>query len=194
MNLSGVAQQQLLLRHGGGYGDMLAQRGGARAATAGQTDSGEVTRESLHSATKEFESIFVYQMVSAMRRTVGDGGLIRKSNAEQIFEGMLDEEWSRKMAGRHGSRGLAALLYRQLSRQMGLDEDGPAEAGESPAPGLVLPPAVRQMTDSVWAGARDTAPAAQVQDLLRALAAQARVPAAVQASIDEATTAEGAEE
>ena len=98
-------------------------------STAG-APSAEATRARLKAASEEFEAIFVNQMLSAMRKTVGEGSLIPKSNAQEIFEGMLDEEWSRKLAGKSGPGGLSEILYRQLSRQMGIEE----ESGTAAAP------------------------------------------------------------
>ncbi|MFC1525844.1 rod-binding protein [Candidatus Latescibacterota bacterium] len=122
MDISGVAQQQLLMRNGPEYGQLLADRTAGGGGVRRSPESPEEARQALRTAAKEFESIFVYQMVSAMRSTIVESGLVPKSNAEEIFEGMLDEEWSRKLAGKHGARGLSEILYQQLSRQMGLDE------------------------------------------------------------------------
>ena len=96
-----------------------------RAGSRGDTP--EAQREALREASRQFEAVFLNQMLKAMRETVGDGGLIEKSQGEEVFQGMLDEEWSKSLAGRHGSRELSEMLYRQLARQMGLEE----EAGNS---------------------------------------------------------------
>ena len=128
---------------------MASRRAGDTGALSGPVDGRAEAREELRTATKEFEAIFLYQMISAMRKTIGDGGLIEKSNGEEIFEGMLDEEWSRKLAGRHGSRGLAEVLYQQLSRQMGLEEDGPAA---EPGPGHIQLPGAAQVRAMVQEG------------------------------------------
>lgn len=146
MNFTSMAQQPLLKSQVGGAGDALARKAGHLTARG---ESKEQAREGLRSATEEFEAIFLYQMISAMRQTVGDGGLIEKSNAEEIFEGMLDEEWSRKLAGRHGSRGLAEVLYQQLSRQMGLEEEGPAPANAASSRGPALLPDAHRLIATV---------------------------------------------
>ena len=80
-------------------------------------------REALKEAARDFESIFINQMISAMRKTVHDGGLVKKSSGEKIYESMLDEEWSKKLAGKSGSGGLSEMLYQQLSRRFKLDEE-----------------------------------------------------------------------
>ena len=83
----------------------------------------EEQRAALREASRQFEAVFLNQMLKAMHETVGDGGLIQKGQREEVFQGVLDEEWSKKLAGRHGSRGLSEVLYRQLARQMGLEQD-----------------------------------------------------------------------
>ena len=88
----------------------------------------EERRTALREASKEFEAIFIQQMIAAMRKTVGDGGLVKKSNGEQVFEGMLDEEWSKTLASKGGPNSLSETIYRQLSRSMGLEEENAAPA------------------------------------------------------------------
>jgi Rod binding domain-containing protein len=95
-------------------------------------------REALRQAAKEFESIFAYQMVSAMRKTVSSGeeGLINKGQGEKIFEGMLDEEWAKKMVSQNGSNSLGETIYRQMAMKLGwedgiLPQQGPFELGDS---------------------------------------------------------------
>ena len=82
----------------------------------------EEQRTALRQAARQFEAVFINQMISAMRKTVGEGGLIDKSNGQDIFEGMLDEEWSKKLANKAGPNSLSEILYRQLSVRLGLDE------------------------------------------------------------------------
>ena len=79
-------------------------------------------RATLREASRQFEAVFMNQMISAMRKTVGEGGILNKSNGESIFEGMLDEEWAKKMASKTGPNSLSEILYKQLSYRMGLEE------------------------------------------------------------------------
>jgi len=79
-------------------------------------------RAVLREASRQFEAVFMNQMISAMRKTVGEGGILNKSNGESIFEGMLDEEWAKKMASKTGPNSLSEILYKQLSYRMGLEE------------------------------------------------------------------------
>ena len=70
----------------------------------------------LRRATIEFESFFINMMLREMRRTTGNEySFLPKSNAERIFQEMLDEEKAR-VAANAGGIGLADMLFRQLSR------------------------------------------------------------------------------
>ena len=108
--LQGQMQKQALQRLQGRDLESLA---------AGKTV--EEQRVALRKAAEEFEAIFAYQMIVAMRSTVGDGGMVEKSNGEKIFESMLDEEWAKKLSSQTGSQGLANAIYRQLGRQLGVE-------------------------------------------------------------------------
>lgn len=78
-------------------------------------------RRQLWDAAVQLESLFLHQLVSSMQRTIPRGeGILSESKAEEIFRGMLDEEWAELMA-KSGSTGLAKLLYDQLVESL---EDG----------------------------------------------------------------------
>jgi Rod binding domain-containing protein len=102
----------------------------------GNSMSLEEQRAALKKTAKEFEAIFMFQMVSAMRKTVpqNDGGLIKKSNGEKIFEGMLDEEWAKRLSGQGGESGLSGMIYSQLSRKLGLEEGQQVDGANRPMP------------------------------------------------------------
>lgn len=62
-----------------------------------------------------FESIFVNQMLEAMRKTVTKGGLIPESSAEKTYAAMLDHEYAQAIA-QTGELGLAKMVYDHLLR------------------------------------------------------------------------------
>jgi len=80
--------------------------------------SAETTETRLREAAVQFEAVFVRQMLSAMRQTIPDGGLIDGGQAEELFAGMLDGHMSELMAGESKSE-LADAIYRQLTRGLG---------------------------------------------------------------------------
>ena len=98
-------------------------RGRLNAIAAARTPAEQ--RAALKEASEDLESVFVFQMLEAMRKTISSGGLIEKSNGEQIFESMLDEEWAKKLAAKSGPNSISGMLFRQLSRQYGLEETSP---------------------------------------------------------------------
>ena len=126
MNLSGTTHQSLMQKYGSVSATQEAyQASPGKGYELGQTDvrNKEGMRHALKEESKEFESIFVYQMITAMRKTVAESSLIKKSNGEIIFEGMLDEEWARKLSGQNSMSGLSDVIYRQLSRQLGVEDE-----------------------------------------------------------------------
>lgn len=70
----------------------------------------------LKEAAKQFEALFIYQMYSQMRESIDKGGLLDGGLANNIFQGLLDQEVSIE-AAETGSFGLADLIYKQLKRE-----------------------------------------------------------------------------
>ncbi|MBL8967147.1 MAG: rod-binding protein, partial [Spirochaetaceae bacterium] len=71
-------------------------------------------KSALYEQCAEFESIFAKMMLKEMRNTVEKSGLVDGGWAENIFQDMLDDEYSKSMA-KTANFGLADQLYRQLS-------------------------------------------------------------------------------
>jgi flagellar protein FlgJ len=86
-----------------------------RSREAGGEVSGEQAK--LLEACRDFEALFIKQMLDAMRKTVGKTGLLDGGMAEDIFEDMLYDEYAKKMADTAGF-GLAETLYRELSPRL----------------------------------------------------------------------------
>jgi len=87
----------------------------ARPQEAGAELSAE--QQKLLEACRDFEALFIEQMLNAMRKTVEKTGLVDGGMAEEIFEDMLYEEYAKKMA-RTAGFGLAETLYRELSPRL----------------------------------------------------------------------------
>lgn len=84
---------------------------GARVASGKAIDK----KSELYVQCREFESIFVKMMLTQMRATVDkSGGVVSGGWAEDIFQDMLDDEYSKSMA-EAANFGLADQLYRQLA-------------------------------------------------------------------------------
>ncbi len=69
----------------------------------------------LKKACKGFETILVTQMLTKMRETVPKSDLFGSDDAEQMFQGMLDEEIAKGVSD-SGALKISDLLYKQLSK------------------------------------------------------------------------------
>ena len=83
-------------------------------------------RAKLSAAAKQFEAIFIRQMLSAARQTDFGGGLF-DSEALGTFRQLQDERFA-DLAAQTGAFGIARQIETQLASQLG--------AGSGPAPAL----------------------------------------------------------
>jgi len=83
---------------------------GARLADTRAIDK----NSTLYEQCREFESIFAKMMLKEMRNSVEKSGLVDGGWAENIFQDMLDDEYSQTMS-KSANLGLADQLYRQLA-------------------------------------------------------------------------------
>ncbi len=88
------------------------------ARTAQQAAAQGKNPEDLRKACQDFEALFIKQMLDAMRKTVPDNPLVDGGQGEDIFEDMLYDEYSQKMADTAGL-GLADMMYSQLKPGQG---------------------------------------------------------------------------
>jgi Rod binding domain-containing protein len=90
---------------------------GVQGTGARIADSAPVDKKSkLFEQCREFESIFVKMMLKEMRNSVDKSdALLSGGWAEDIYQDMLDDQYSKTMANTAGF-GLADQLYRQLAR------------------------------------------------------------------------------
>jgi len=77
--------------------------------TAGEADK-------LKEVCSDFQALFIKQMLDSMRKTVQKGGIIKENQAEQIFEDMLYDEYSKNISNTAGF-GLDTMMYKQLNGQ-----------------------------------------------------------------------------
>ncbi len=69
----------------------------------------------LYKASLDFESLFIRQMLETMRKTIHrEDDMLNGGITQDVFEGMLYDEYAKKMAATAGF-GLAETIYRQLS-------------------------------------------------------------------------------
>lgn len=77
---------------------------------------------------REFESMLVTQMISAMRKTVGESGLLPESPQRKVLDGVFDNEMASSLVAA-GGLGLAETLAAQIQDQAARS----AAAGGRPA-------------------------------------------------------------
>ena len=86
-------------------------------------ESGDLEKEKLRlrKASKDFESLFIYQMLKAMRKTVGENPLIKNSAfsgdyGKDAYMDMFDQQLALKMSG--GQRSIADALYKSMVKTL----------------------------------------------------------------------------
>jgi flagellar protein FlgJ len=68
----------------------------------------------LQEACAGFESIFIKQMLSAMRDTLPGDALFSQSNGMDIYQSMHDQYLSDQLSNARQSVGIKQFLYQQL--------------------------------------------------------------------------------
>jgi flagellar protein FlgJ len=74
--------------------------------------------EALKMASKEFAAVFIGQMFSEMSKTVGKSELMNGGVGEEVFRGMLDQEYARQTAYSDRMK-LGELVYQSLKKRQG---------------------------------------------------------------------------
>lgn len=72
--------------------------------------------ETLRATAKEFTSVFIGQMMKIMDSTVDRSELTHGGEGEDIFRGMLNDEYSRS-AAYNDRTGLADMVYQSLKKR-----------------------------------------------------------------------------
>ena len=67
----------------------------------------------IEHASEQFEALLLNFMIREMRATVPESTLFPPSMAEEIFNGMLDEQITGEMA-QHGGIGISRMIFNQL--------------------------------------------------------------------------------
>ena len=88
-----------------------------RSLEAIRTQVRQDPKAAVREAAKQFETLFMQELMKSMRATTMDSGMLDSSGGE-LATGMLDQQMAGQMSGMKG--GLADAIARQLERQMGL--------------------------------------------------------------------------
>ncbi|MEJ5999994.1 flagellar assembly peptidoglycan hydrolase FlgJ [Paucibacter soli] len=107
--------------YSGGYSGGNALNADTRSIDALKAAAARDPKASIKEAAKQFESLFMQEVMKSMRASTLSSGLLDNS-ATQMGTEMLDQQFAGKMTGLPG--GLSAAIERQLQRQMGMADVG----------------------------------------------------------------------
>ena len=74
----------------------------------------EAETAKLKDACRDFEALFIKQMLDTMRKTVSKSGMLDGGMAEDVFEDMLYDKYADSMAST-GDFGIAKMMFSELS-------------------------------------------------------------------------------
>ena len=104
-----------------------AANSGDKTTDAASAAKAAADDQKLRKVCRDMESMFMNMLLTSMRETVPEGGLIEKPSGEKIMQSMLDQELSNSMA-KAGGIGIADMLHRQLAAKI-YQNTAKAEAG-----------------------------------------------------------------
>ena len=137
------AQQFMALKKADNSAISLLKRKSDVGLLKGKVDGEDELRE----AAKQFEAVFMSQLLKQMRSTVHKEEMFHGGAGEDIFTEMLDEEFAQKMSVR--GTGIADMLYRQLSRQFGIGETETDNLPSPTGPGDLLQQKLQNMQQQI---------------------------------------------
>jgi len=70
--------------------------------------------KALRDSSRQLESLFVMEMLKAMRKTIPEGGLFEKNSSTEIYQEMLDMETAKATVAGPGL-GIADAIYKQMA-------------------------------------------------------------------------------
>ncbi len=111
----------------------------------------------IREASKQFEALFMQEIMKSMRATTMSSGLLDNS-ATELGTSMLDQQYATSLSGKPG--GLAEVIALQLERQMGLSDTATADSASS-AEALAAALAARRQAAQVQSGVNEQTSAVQ---------------------------------
>lgn len=121
-----------------GYGNIpsasSALAADARSLGDLKLQAGQNTPAAIKETAKQFESLFMRELIKSMREATMKSGLMDSPGGD-LGADLLDQQFAVQMSGQPG--GLSDLIAKQLSRQMGVAEAGASDVGSKP---IATPP------------------------------------------------------
>lgn len=122
----------------------LETRQGRRLqALAAGLESAPETREGLEKAAQQFESVFLNQLLKAMRSTVPENEFFNSGGPTKYYQQMYDAEMAKALSDGNSGMGIARLIVQQFEQNVDPEAEatGPVER-TVPRPDLPLPRAI----------------------------------------------------
>lgn len=149
------------------------------ALRALQSTAGRDPRAAIQETARQFESLFMQQLMKSMRQATMSSGLMDNGGTQMGTE-LLDTQFAQKLAGQPG--GLGAMIARQLERQLGTAAaqsamPTPSTSATPPAP--ARPPAAEpQVWNRLPGASRAEDFVARHHDAAEQVSAETGIPAA----------------
>lgn len=118
----------------------------ARSLNQLKLQAGQNTPAAIKEAAKQFESLFMRELIKSMREATMKSGLMDSPGGD-LGADLLDQQFAVQMSGQPG--GLSELIAQQLARQMGPTPEPGASGADKKA--SVLPLSIRAQASSVAA-------------------------------------------
>ena len=112
----------------------------ARGVDALRATAARDPKAAIKEAAKQFEALFMRELMKSMRQATQSSGLLDNSTTELGTE-MLDSQFAQQMTGLRG--GLSEAIARHLERQMGVAPGTTDNAADGDAGALPPAPAAR---------------------------------------------------
>lgn len=109
----------------------------ARSLSSLKLQAGQNTPAAIKEAAKQFESLFMRELLKSMREATMKSGLLDSPQGNLGMD-MLDQQFAVQMSGQPG--GLSELIAKQLTRQMGGGDEATPQAARPSAQRPPLPP------------------------------------------------------
>ena len=106
-----------------------------RGLAALKYDAARNDPAAIRETAKQFDSLFMRELLKSMREATMKSGLLESSGGD-LGSDLLDQQLAQSMSGRPG--GLADLIAKQLSMQMGGASLSPSQAAPQAAPQAML--------------------------------------------------------
>lgn len=112
------------------FSNIASSTTGAAKKVDAKTGLDERDTKRLKDACKDFEAMFLNNLLKAMRKTIQKTNLFGSDSGEETFQEMMDTETS-KAAAKTSSMGIADVLYRQLTAELAREADSSQARNDS---------------------------------------------------------------